>query len=41
MTKLSMDGTDPATGDPALDGVLAAPENYTVLKKTRRSGSSR
>ena len=31
MTKLSMDGTDPATWDPALDGVLASPENHTVL----------
>ena len=31
MTKLSMDGTDPATWDPALDEVLAAPENHTVL----------
>jgi hypothetical protein len=31
MTTLSMDGTDPATWDPALDGVLAAPENHTVL----------
>jgi hypothetical protein len=31
MTKLSMHGTDPATWDPALDGVLAAPENHTVL----------
>ena len=31
MTKLSMDGTDPATWDPALDGVLTAPENHTVL----------
>jgi hypothetical protein len=28
---LSMDGTDPATWDPALDGVLAAPENHKVL----------
>ena len=26
-----MDGTDPATWDPALDGALAAPENHTVL----------
>ena len=24
-TAISMDGTDPATWDPALDGVLAAP----------------
>jgi hypothetical protein len=31
MTTLSMDGTDPATWDPALDGVLAAPENHKVL----------
>jgi hypothetical protein len=31
MTTLSMDGTDPATWDPALDGVLAAPENHAVL----------
>jgi len=28
---ISMDGSDPATWDPALDGVLAAPENHTVL----------
>jgi hypothetical protein len=26
-----MYGTDPANWDPALDGVLAAPENHTVL----------
>jgi hypothetical protein len=26
-----MDGSDPATWDSALDGVLAAPENHTVL----------
>ena len=31
MTTLSMDGTDPASWDPALDGVLAAPENHKVL----------
>jgi hypothetical protein len=31
MTTLSMDGTDPADWDPALDGVLAAPENHAVL----------
>ena len=31
MTTLSMDGTDPGTWDPALDGVLAAPENHTLL----------
>jgi hypothetical protein len=29
--EISMDGTDPATWDPALDGVLAAPENHKVL----------
>jgi len=29
--EISMDGSDPATWDPALDGVLAAPENHTVL----------
>jgi hypothetical protein len=28
---MSMDGSDPATWDPALDGVLAAPENHTVV----------
>ena len=28
---ISMDGSDPATWDPALDGVLAAPENHRVL----------
>jgi hypothetical protein len=31
MTTISMDGSDPATWDPALDGVLAAPENHAVL----------
>jgi predicted metal-dependent enzyme (double-stranded beta helix superfamily) len=31
MTKISMDGTDPAAWDPALDGVLAAPENHAIL----------
>lgn len=31
MTALSMDGTDPATWDPAMDGPLAAPENHAVL----------
>jgi hypothetical protein len=29
--EISMDGSDPATWDPALDAVLAAPENHTVL----------
>jgi len=29
--EISLDGSDPATWDPALDGVLAAPENHTVL----------
>jgi len=29
--KISMDGSDPATWDPSLDAVLAAPENHTVL----------
>jgi hypothetical protein len=29
--EISMDGTDPTTWDPALDGVLAAPENHKVL----------
>ena len=27
MKAISMDGTDPATWDPSLDGVFAAPEN--------------
>ena len=31
MKAISMDGTDPATWDPALDGVFAAPENHSVL----------
>jgi hypothetical protein len=31
MMDLSMDGTDPAGWDPALDGVIAAPENHKVL----------
>ena len=31
MKAISMDGTDPATWDPALDGVLAARENHAVL----------
>jgi hypothetical protein len=31
MPAISMDGSDPATWDPALDGVLAAPENHTVV----------
>jgi hypothetical protein len=31
MKAISMDGTDPATWDPALDGVFAAPENHAVL----------
>ena len=29
--EISMDGSDPATWDPALDAVLAAPENHKVL----------
>jgi hypothetical protein len=31
MTTISMDGSNPATWDPALDGVLAAPANHAVL----------
>ena len=31
MTVLSMDGSNPATWDPALDGVRAAPENHAIL----------
>ncbi|MBV8794277.1 MAG: hypothetical protein JO136_05010 [Hyphomicrobiales bacterium] len=31
MPAISMDGSDPATWDPALDGVLAAPENHRVI----------
>jgi len=29
--EISMDGSDPTTWNPALDAVLAAPENHTVL----------
>jgi hypothetical protein len=29
--EISMDGSDPATWDPTLDAVLAAPDNHTVL----------
>jgi hypothetical protein len=28
---ISMDGSDPSTWDPALDAVVAAPENHTIL----------
>jgi hypothetical protein len=28
---MSMDGSDPAAWDPALDGALAAPENHAVI----------
>lgn len=31
MTALSLDGTDPATWDPRLDAVLAAPDHHRVL----------
>jgi hypothetical protein len=31
MTNISMDGTDPGGWDPALDGVIASPENHRVL----------
>jgi hypothetical protein len=31
MTVLSMDSSNPATWDPALDGVHAAPENHAIL----------
>ena len=31
MTAISMDGSDPATWDPALDGVVAAPENHAIV----------
>ncbi len=31
MAALSMDGSDPAAWDPALDAVLAAPEHHAVL----------
>lgn len=29
--KISVDGTDPATWDPDLDGVIVAPENHKVI----------
>lgn len=31
MTAMSMDGTDPATWDPALDALTAAPDNHQLL----------
>jgi hypothetical protein len=31
MSQLSMDGSDPATWDPDLDGVFAAPDNHAVI----------
>ena len=31
MTLMSMDGTDPATWDPALDALIAAPDNHQLL----------
>lgn len=34
MTKISMDGADPATLDFRLDGAPAAPENHAVLHET-------
>ncbi len=30
-TLMSMDGTDPASWDPKLDGLLAAPDNHRLL----------
>ena len=34
MTKISVDGADPATLDSRVDGVLAAPENHAVFYET-------
>jgi hypothetical protein len=34
--KISMDGTDPMTWDPAFDGPLASPENHKVLYEDDR-----
>ena len=31
MALLSMDGTDPATWDPAMDALIAAPDNHQLL----------
>jgi hypothetical protein len=33
MTKISMDGDDPAALDSPVDGTLTAPENHTLLYK--------
>jgi hypothetical protein len=39
MTVLSMDSSNPATWDPALDGVHAAPENHAILMRTTKFAS--